>query len=284
MCEFCHKHGEGKTWYLQAKNYSDDLLCGPRPQGVHRGFLRERFPPAIPAWSEQSRSSRERPPSSRRPSARALLRKQKAHHFGQVVPIEEIEKILGFVTSVVRLACVCRKVTVGTEQRFCYGVSLGPGEAELIKLLKGIDAGYLIGPETKGLESLTPADALAAFREHEKQGMCHTVWTFEAPFIGGLCNCDGTDCLAMKFQLRSRFPTFFRAEYVAGVDHDLCSGCRECLRLCPFGAMVYSPARRRVSIDPGRCFGCGICRSACAKKAITLSDRVSVPAAGELWI
>ena len=26
MCEFCHKHGEGKKWYLQAKNYSDDLL------------------------------------------------------------------------------------------------------------------------------------------------------------------------------------------------------------------------------------------------------------------
>ena len=26
MCEFCHKHGEGKRWYLQAENYSDDLL------------------------------------------------------------------------------------------------------------------------------------------------------------------------------------------------------------------------------------------------------------------
>ena len=26
MCEFCHKHGEGKKWYLKAENYSDDLL------------------------------------------------------------------------------------------------------------------------------------------------------------------------------------------------------------------------------------------------------------------
>ena len=26
MCEFCHKHGEGKRWYLKAENYSDDLL------------------------------------------------------------------------------------------------------------------------------------------------------------------------------------------------------------------------------------------------------------------
>ena len=26
MCEFCTKHGEGKKWYLQMKNYADVLL------------------------------------------------------------------------------------------------------------------------------------------------------------------------------------------------------------------------------------------------------------------
>ena len=26
MCEFCTQHGEGKKWYLQAKNYSQELL------------------------------------------------------------------------------------------------------------------------------------------------------------------------------------------------------------------------------------------------------------------
>ena len=33
-------------------------------------------------------------------------------------------------------------------------------------------------------------------REHEKEGLCHTVWTFQTPFIGGICNCDRADCLA----------------------------------------------------------------------------------------
>jgi Pyruvate/2-oxoacid:ferredoxin oxidoreductase delta subunit len=47
--------------------------------------------------------------------------------------------------------------------------------------------------------------------------------------------------------------------------------------------MAYSPARRRVSIDPGRCYGCGICRSACAKDAISLAARSSVPAAAAQW-
>ena len=26
MCEFCTKHGEGKKWYLQMKNYAGELL------------------------------------------------------------------------------------------------------------------------------------------------------------------------------------------------------------------------------------------------------------------
>ena len=283
MCEFCHKHGEGKTWYLQAKNYSDDLLSDIGRRKFIGDFF-EKLPTRYPNMAPGIEKLEKAPAFVQKAVRRSLLRKQKIHHFGQVVPIEEIEKILGFVNSVVRLACVCRKMTVGTEQRFCYGVSLGAGEVELFKFIKGLDTAYFLGPETKGLESLTPTDALAAFREHEKQGMCHTVWTFQAPFIGGLCNCDGTDCLAMKFQLKSRIATFFRAEYVAGIDPDLCSGCRECLRLCPFGALNYSPARKRASVDAGRCYGCGICRSACARRAISIMGRASVPAAAEVWL
>ena len=26
MCQFCVEHGEGKKWYLQAKNYSEELI------------------------------------------------------------------------------------------------------------------------------------------------------------------------------------------------------------------------------------------------------------------
>jgi ferredoxin len=283
MCEFCHTHGEGKTWYLRAKNYSDDLLSDLDRRKFIGEFF-ETLPARYPGMVRGAERLQRAPAFVRKTVRRTLLRKQKADHFGQVLPIEDVERIMGFVTSVVRLACVCRKVTVGSEHRSCYGLSLGPGEAEMFKILKGAGSDYLIGPETKGLEPLTPAAALAAFKEHEKQGLCHTVWTFKAPFTGGLCNCDGTDCLAMKFQLGSGIATFFRAEYVAGVDHDLCNGCRACLRLCPFGAMMYSSARRRVTIDPKRCYGCGICRSACAEGAISLAPRASVPAARELWL
>ena len=39
MCEFCHKHGEGKKWYLQAQNYSEDLLSDLR----RRNFIADFF-------------------------------------------------------------------------------------------------------------------------------------------------------------------------------------------------------------------------------------------------
>ena len=40
MCEFCHKHGEGEKWYLQAKNYSEDLLSDlKRRKFIHDFFL-----------------------------------------------------------------------------------------------------------------------------------------------------------------------------------------------------------------------------------------------------
>ena len=283
MCEFCHKHGEGKAWYLNAENYSDELMRDLGRRGFMRDFF-EKFSARYPGQVRQLEKLDRMPAFVQRTVRRQALRKQKVDHFGQVVPIEEIEKIFGFVTSIVRLSCICRRTTLGHEHRYCYGVSLAPNGGEWTKLFREIDAGYLVGPETKGLEELTAGETLAAFRDHEKQGLCHTVWSFRAPFIGGICNCDSADCLALKFQLKSRIATLFRAEYIAGIDQDLCSGCRECLRLCSFGALNYSPARKKMSVDAGRCFGCGICRAACAKNAIALADRASVPAAKELWI
>jgi Pyruvate/2-oxoacid:ferredoxin oxidoreductase delta subunit len=283
MCEFCHKHGEGKTWYLRAENYSRDLMNELDRREFMRDFF-ERLPSRYPGFVRGAEKLDRLPRFVQRAVRQGLLRRQKKNHFGQVLPIEEIEKILGFASSIVRLACVCRRTTVGSEHRYCYAVSLAPDVGVWSEFFRDIDAAYLVGPETKGLEALSAPEALEAMRAHEKEGCCHTVWTFRAPFIGGICNCDSADCLALRFQLRNRLATFFRAEFVAGIDPDLCSGCRECLRLCPFGALNYAPARNKASVDAGRCYGCGICRAACARKAISLVGRALVPAAAGTWL
>lgn len=281
MCEFCLKHGEGKKWYLQAKNYSDDLLSDVRRRRFIEGFFTD---------TDALRSGMDRlirldhvPEPLRSLLRRMISRKMKKIHYGQVVPIEDVEQILDMMNSVVRVACICRHVTLGKEKRYCYGISLSPDGGKFGEIVRGLDESFLQGPETAGLETLSKEDAIVALREHEREGLCHTVWTFRAPFIGGICNCDRADCLAMRCTVTQGVPLMFRAEYVAEVDPEACVGCRQCMRVCQFGAMTYSASNRKVAIDPKWCYGCGICRSACPNDAIHLHERKQVPAAADHW-
>ena len=276
MCEFCHQHGEGKKWYLQAKNYSDDLLSDVR----RRKFIEEFFShPEEMANTVQGFDRLAKAPSFvRSVVSRMITRKMKKKHFGQVVPVEEIEEIFGFVNSISRVACICRHTTLGKEKRYCYGISM-----KMNDIVRGLDKSYLTGPDTVGLENLTREEAVSAFHEHENEGLCHTVWAFYTPFIGGICNCDRKDCLAMRSTVTEGIPVMFRGEYVAEVNPEECSGCRQCMRICQFGAITFSASDRKVSIDQRWCYGCGVCRSACTKNAISLADRSTIPVAAALW-
>jgi NAD-dependent dihydropyrimidine dehydrogenase PreA subunit len=214
---------------------------------------------------------------------RNVTRKMKKVHFGQVVPIEEIEQIFGFTNSIVRVACICRQTTLGKEKRYCYGISLSPNGGMLAEIFRGLDKSSTAGPDAASFEALTKEEAVASFRAHEQEGLCHTVWTFHTPFIGGICNCDRADCLAMRSTLTHATPVMFRGEYVAEVDPDLCVGCRECMRLCQFGAATFSASNKKAVIDQRWCYGCGVCRAACEQDAIRLEERAKSPIAADLW-
>jgi len=281
MCEFCHKHGEGKKWYLQAKNYSDDLLSDLQ----RRNFIADFFshPEKITQDKVQLERFQSVPAFVKAILTPFLSNRLKRTHFGQVLPIEDVDQIFGFVNSVIRTACICRQAKLGTEQRYCYGISMAPQGGKFAQIIREIDADYLTGPDTAGVETLTKDEALTNMREHEKEGLCHTVWTFVAPFIGGICNCDRSDCMAMQSTVTHSFPSMFRAEYVSELDPELCNGCRQCMRVCQFGAIGYSAASEKVVIDPRRCYGCGICRASCIKDAIILRERSAIPVAAAIW-
>jgi len=281
MCEFCLKHGEGKKWYLQAKNYSDDLLSDIR----RRKFIETFFTDTDALERDTRRLDQlEKAPKFIRDLVSSVIsRRMKKVHYGQVVPIEDIERIFSFVGTIVRVACICRHLTLGKEVRYCYGVSLAPDGGKFGEIIRGLDKSFLNGPDTAGLERLSKDEAISALRSHEQEGLCHSVWTFRAPFIGGVCNCDRADCLAMRCTVTQGIPVMFRAEYVAQVDPEECNGCRQCMRVCQFGAISFSVSSRKAAIDQRRCYGCGICRAACPKDAIYLEERPSVPAAANLW-
>jgi len=50
-----------------------------------------------------------------------------------------------------------------------------------------------------------------------------------------------------------------------------------------FGAICYSLAQNRCSVEITKCYGCGICRVYCLEEAITLHNRKQHPTLNKLW-
>ena len=197
----------------------------------------------------------------------------KTEHYGQVLPIEDVEHVLDMADSITRIPCGCRFISTGlTDKRYCFGL--------------GIDRWGLLGqfPEaSSSLEVLDRQKALEIIRGYDQEGLFHSIWTGVTPYVVGICNCD-RDCGAYGGYLANPgAQDFFRAEYVGVVDRDLCTGCKLCMGQCQFGSLHYSSAMGKVSIEPSRCFGCGVCRAACPSDAILLTPRETQPVAASIW-
>ena len=111
MCEFCQEHGEGKVWYLEMENYSKVLMdaeLSAREKDIMGAETRaewaERFMwnTAIPAIGIPMPENDEPKDESRNTTAamhketseEELLTQRKFKHFGQVVPLEDVEEII----------------------------------------------------------------------------------------------------------------------------------------------------------------------------------------------
>jgi ferredoxin len=281
MCEFCHSHGDGKKWYLKAENYSKELLDNLERRRFMEEFLSktgEIDGAKIEAGFQKGMQS---PAWLRKIIYYFKEKRQKRDHFGQVVPLEDLAQIMDITTGIVRIPCICRKLNKGrNDAEYCFGFGL---DAEkMLDMKDNLMKTFEMGPEDAHFDRLSKEEALDLLRKFEKQGLVHTIWTFKTPFIGGLCNCDRADCLAMLCD-RYDYRAFFRAEYVAQVSQEDCTGCQACKTLCQFGAIGFSVMDQKSFIDPLRCYGCGICRSACEMSAIALKPRNEVPLAANLW-
>ena len=270
MCEFCHQHGEGKRWYLLMENYSQELFAQDnRKEFMHDFFA--TFEEDMTAGIKGMEKLQNAPRLVQKVMKSLIVRKYKKEHFGQIVPIEDLEKIVSMLNIIVRIPCVCRKFILGKEARYCFAVG-----ASIHGTLSDL-------PDfSSNFEVLKKDEGIKALRELDEKGLMHSVWTFKTPFIGGICNCD-QDCLAYKSLTQYQVPLFFKSEYVAQTDWDKCTGCKTCKMVCQFGAILYSDTNEKCSIDGKYCYGCGLCRAACARQAITLVERTSIPQLVKEW-
>jgi len=56
---------------------------------------------------------------------------------------------------------------------------------------------------------------------------------------------------------------------IAVVDEELCSGCKICNPLCPYGAITFDEEKEVSRVNEALCKGCGVCVAACPSGAIT---------------
>jgi heterodisulfide reductase subunit A len=60
----------------------------------------------------------------------------------------------------------------------------------------------------------------------------------------------------------------FLEPMTAEVDEDSCSGCKTCISLCPYKALMYDSVKKIVSVNEVLCRGCGVCVVTCPSAAI----------------
>ena len=69
------------------------------------------------------------------------------------------------------------------------------------------------------------------------------------------------------------FSMVFAARFVSFVDVTKCSGCGDCVSVCPVGAIKIFNGKALV--DPNKCIGCQFCVSVCQQGAIKIYEQKS---------
>jgi Pyruvate/2-oxoacid:ferredoxin oxidoreductase delta subunit len=277
MCEFCKEHGEGKKWYLNVKNYGHDLLSDIKRKDLIHNFYHSIIDKGINGLQrlEKTFAGGKKVPQFLKDR---FAKNNKEVHYGQVIPIEDVRTIFEMSSSVARIACGCRWAAGKKEERCCFGITLDPKP-----WYKEFDTDYFGKPELAQHEVMSAQAAMEEIERFDRQGLIHSVWTFMTPFIGGICNCDIEGCLAMRSTHGLGLPMMFRAEYIAEINAAACSGCRKCEKLCPVKAIDNDGTAKKCIVDKTKCYGCGVCRSACSFNAVKLLARDSDPVAANLW-
>jgi len=278
MCQFCVEHGEGKRWYLNAENYAYDLSSDLKRRGYVVDFIRG-FPKTRATGILAGNVLSKLPRSLAQLGGDTISRNMRPNHFGQPLPIEDVEEVFRLATSITVIPCICRMHEPGkSAEEVCILVTTKPIDDVLLEGFSSYDD----GPGLDDFRTITADEAMTLVRECETRGLMHSIWTFQTPFTAAICNCNlESGCMAMKLTAGYGIKMMWRGEEVATLDEEHCTRCAACKKICPFDAI--SAGSGRIAFHPEKCWGCGICRSACKAGAITLVDRRDVPAVAALW-
>lgn len=119
--------------------------------------------------------------------------------------------------------------------------------------------------------AITKEEALQILKEAEMSGLVHSTANYR---LGNnyICNCCVCCCGILRALAEFDSPTAVtNSGFWAVVDQDICSGCADCIDICPVNALSVPDGV--CEVDHARCLGCGLCGAACSTGSIHLERR-----------
>ena len=210
--------------------------------------------------------------SSDNPLFRIIPINKTVESSSEVLPFEEVNKIIEEAQVITVIPCLCR--TVATHK--CDHLI----EADFVF---GAWADYLI--KYRGARPWTKEEALARLIECEEDGLMHLTGNAQQG-SAVICNCCTCCCKALRGLTELHNPrSFVRSNWKPEIDVEKCNLCLKCERICPMGAVIKMPGYEadgsdsKMVVHESQCVGCALCASHCSEDAITMiKAREYVPA------
>ncbi len=283
MCDHCLKHGTAGKWYLNAKNYSNEIVEEYNLQeflleqyknfeqiavrkiagfnGVGLGYKLQ-----MPIIGRIVKHLAEQMLHSTKPPTNPF---KAEGHIGQVVPLDDAIAILEHcaVEPIIQKYCMCRYMHRGEKDACCINFGVMSEIIEKLPRFIPVDEKF----------QLTREEAIERFKEHNKKGYIGTIWYGPYPYINNLCSCANPECAGIRPRLDFGINSIYKAEYVVGIESDQCTGCKSCISKCQFNAIEFDSIKKQSTVDLTKCYGCGVCLYACKYDAMRIHPRKDFP-------
>ena len=98
--------------------------------------------------------------------------------------------------------------------------------------------------------------------------------------VNFICNCCDCCCEAMIAARRFEERRAFRSNFLPEVDEESCTGCGQCVDVCPMEAITLvsahdaqHPRRKKARVQADICIGCGVCARVCPTQSIEMQSQ-----------